>query len=170
MPTPDKKTNEEIIYMLEEKHHPVLKEIRTQITIEIVGFSAFLLCYFSAFDGATKPFYINLILIFSILASLIHNLYGYRLSNRPVDGSDILNSLKNGIRKTKIYGFRSIINRLIFTSGLMLFFSYNIKFTPSKFYLLAGAIIAITLIQIILLNKIWKKRVQKLKEVLVGFE
>ncbi|MGY4385925.1 hypothetical protein ACVWYN_002973 [Pedobacter sp. UYP24] len=170
MAAPDKKTSEEIIYMLEEKHHPVLKGIRIQITIEIVSWSAFMLCYFSAFDGAEKPGYINLILIFSVLVPLIHNIYGYRLTNQMVDSPTLLSSLKKRIKDTKIYGLRSIITRTVFTLGLMIFFSYNVNFTPSRFYLVVGAIIALTIIQVFLLSKIWSSRVKKLKEALAGFD
>lgn len=167
---PDKRTAVDMVNMLEEKRHPVLKGIRTQIIIETLGWSAFLVCYFSAFDGATKPVYINVILIVSVLAPLVHNLYGYQLSKQVVDSSSILNSLRRHVLHTKIYALRSIITRLIFTSGLLLFFVYNIDFEMYKRYLLVAVILAMVFIQVFFLSRIWQSRIRKLKDVLAGFE
>ena len=74
------KSTDDIKLMLSENNHPVLKKIRKQLTIEIIGWSVFLICYYSMFDGDHKPIWINIILVVSVLLPLIHNLLGYRLA------------------------------------------------------------------------------------------
>lgn len=162
------KTDGEIRKMLKENRHPVLKGIRKQFTIEIAGWIAFLTCYYTMFDGSTKPLLINIILIIAVITPLIHNLYGYNFAKYLVDASTIKNSLEGYLHKMKIYMIRSIVSRIIFLCGLMLFFSCNIDFNTPKYFLLAAVTWLLILIQAFFLYKIWSKRIADLRKTLNG--
>jgi len=162
---PDARSQKDILLMLEERRHPVLKSIKMQITIELMGWSAFLACYYSMFDGAMKPLFINIVLIVSVLVPFVHNLYGYNLVKNAADRSSILASLKQHLQRIKIYASASIISRVVFTAGFLLFFSYNISFNSSGRYLFAAIILVLVIIQIIILHKIWQKRIRRFQDI-----
>lgn len=153
--------------MLLENKHPVLRQISRQLTIELCGSSAFLFCYYTMFDGDQKPLLINLLLVASIIASLVHNVSGYNLSKHLLKDGNLVASLRYYLLKMKKYAFVSVLSRALFTSGLLTFFCYNITFTPIKYYLLAGCIFLIP-IQIVVLSFIWSKRVRVLKSSIDG--
>ena len=162
---PASKTKEEIIDMLEEKRHPVLKGIKKQIIIELIGWTAFLLCYYTMFDGDRKPWFINLALIAAVLIPFTHNLYGYKLTKNAVDNSSILTSVTKHVKQLRIYATWSVISRVVFSSGLVLFFSYHISFSTSKRYLLAGLVMLLIISQILVLYQIWQKRIKRFEHI-----
>jgi hypothetical protein len=159
------KTAEELQLMLAENRHPVLKVIRKQIIIEIVGWSAFVLCYYTMFDGDRKPLFINAILVGTVLAAMVHNLMGYSFARYLVNGDTIKTSLKNYFSKVKVYAVLSVGFRLLFITGLLMFFSYNIHFNTRKYVLLAVGL-GILGFQLVLLGRIWIKRLKNLKKTL----
>ncbi|EDM38086.1 hypothetical protein PBAL39_00687 [Pedobacter sp. BAL39] len=158
----DQKTIDEIKVMLKENKHPVLRGIRRQITIEMVGFTAFLLCYYSMFDGQNKPMVINVMLIAALLAQLLHHLYGYHLSKHLVNGSSVSASLSNFIGKFSVYVFGSLLLRAMMLSALIIFFTYNTNFNAFRYYCLA-AICVIFLMQMLLQYRIHAKRIVHLR-------
>lgn len=157
------KSTDDIKLMLSENRHPVLKNIRKQLTIEITGWSVFLICYYSMFDGDKKPISINIILVVSVLLSLIHNLMGYRFAKYLVNGVTIKESLKNYFSKVKAYAIVSIICRFLFVIGLLVFFTYGLSFNKNNYISLA-IIIFIFVIQAILLYKLWAKRLKMIEK------
>lgn len=162
------KADKEIREMLKENKHPVLKGIRKQFMIEIAAWIVFLMCYYTMFDGSTKPLLVNIVLIIAVMTPLIHNLYGYNFAKYLVDASTIKNSLEGYLHKMKIYMIRSIASRIIFLCGLMLFFSYNINFNTPKYFLLLAVTLLLILIQAFFLYKIWSKRIADLRKTLDG--
>ncbi|MEJ5961635.1 hypothetical protein [Pedobacter immunditicola] len=158
----------EIQKMLIENKHPVLKGIRKQFTIEIIGWGIFLLCYYTMFDGHLKPLWVNILLIFSILLPLIHNLMGYRMAKYLVKGANIHESLKNYLAKVKVYATVSVASRQIYLLGLLLFFTYGLSFNKSKYVFLA-VIISIFIVQLLLSFKIWAKRLKSLDNSIKSF-
>jgi len=166
---PPAKTDEEIKEMLKENKHPVLKSIRKQFTIEIAGWLAFLMCYYTMFDGSNKPFFVNITLIIAVLTPLIHNLYGYNFARYLGNAPTIKISLEKYMHRMTIYMIRSIVSRIIFLCGLMLFFSYNINFNTPKYFVLVAMILLLILIQAFFLYKIWSKRIADIRETLNGF-
>lgn len=165
--TPEK-TNEEIKLMLSENRHPVLKGIRRQAAIEIAGWSVFLVCCYSMFDGVNKPLWVNIMLALSVIWAILHNLMGYRFAKYLINGNTIKESLMNYLSNVKLYARVSVSSRIFFAAGLLLFFTYNIHFNSSK-YLSLGIIILIFTIQIALLYRLWVSRLNKLNEAVLGF-
>lgn len=161
-------TAEQIQSMLLEKKHPVLKKIRIQLTIEIIGWSAFLLCYYTMFDGDRKPVWINIILVISVLLPLIHNLLGYGFAKYLINGNTIKESLERYLAKVKIYVIVSVISRILFISGLLFFFTYGLSLNTHKYLLLIMAV-SIFVIQLIFLYTLWMKRIRILHNSLVAF-
>lgn len=163
------KTSGDIRLMLKENRHPVLKGIRKQLTIEIAGWSAFLLCYYSMFDGDKKSPLLNILLVVSVSLALIHNLLGYNIAKYLVNGVSLKESLNKYFEKVKIYARISIAARLLFITGFVLFFTYDINFDTRK-YLLLALLIVLSLSQLLFLGRIWAKRLKDLQAAVVHFD
>lgn len=162
------KTPEEIQQMLKENNHPVLKGIRKQLLIEVIGWSAFLTVYYTMFDGDQKPLLINILLVVSVASALVHNLTGYGLSKYLVTGTSVIASLQHYLAKVKTYAVISVISRVLLMAGFLLFFTYNISFNTGKYLALSIAIILFSL-QLMLLYRIWLLRLKKLNTTLTAF-
>jgi hypothetical protein len=162
------KTNKELSAMMHESAHPVLKRIRKQLILETVAFTAFLFVYYNAFDGDRKPFYANLLLVMAMLFVIAHNIIGYMLTKRPVNGNTVKQSLYNQWLQLKTYATVSVASRVLSATCLLLFFTSVITFNTNKYWMLA-AIILLFVIQIIVLSGIWMKRVRKMKETIDSF-
>lgn len=165
---PIPKSEETLLLMLQENTHPVLKSIRKQILIEVTAWSLFLMVYYSMFDGGTKPLWINLILVISLILPIGHGLYGYYYNKYLTDGSDIKTALAQLYSRLKNYALIAIIARVGFVSGLLLFFCYNIHFTTTKYFSL-GFIVFVFVIQLVVLYVVWHKRLKHIQALLVGF-
>lgn len=162
------KTPEEIQQMLKENNHPVLKGIRKQLLIELIVWSAFLMVYYTMFDGDQKPLLINILLVVSVGSALVHNLTGYGLSKYLVAGTSVRASLQHYLLKVKTYAVISVISRILLMAGFLLFFSYNISFNTSKYLALSIAIL-LFILQLILLCRIWLQRLKRLNTTLTAF-
>ncbi len=162
------KTPEEIQQMLKENNHPVLKQIRKQLGIEVIGWSAFLMAYYTMFDGDQKPLLINILLVVSVASALIHNLTGYGLSRHLVAGTSVRASLQRYLMIVRTYAVISVISRVVLMAGFLLFFSYNISFNTGKSLMLSAAIILFAL-QLIVLCRIWLGRLRRLNNSLSAF-
>lgn len=163
------KTPEEIQQMLRENNHPVLKGIRKQLWIEIMGWSAFLLIYYTMFDGDQKPFFVNILLVVSVLFALVHNLTGYELAKHLSFGTSVKASLQHYLSKVKTYARISIASRVLLVAGFLLFFTYNISFSLTKYISMALVLVAF-IIQLIVLFRMWQSRLKKLKASIVALE
>lgn len=154
-------STQKIREMASEKMHPILSGIRKQLTIEIMVWSIFLICYYSMFDGDKKPVWINALLVLSVLLPIFHNLMGYRVAKYPVQGTNIQESLKNHLSKVKTYAVVSILTRQIYLIGFLLFFTYGLSFNSSK-YISLLIISLIFLVQLFMSCRIWAKRIKSL--------
>ncbi|MFD2147943.1 hypothetical protein [Mucilaginibacter antarcticus] len=110
-----------IATMLSENNHPVLKGIRKQVIIEVAVWSIFLLCYYTMFDGDTKPVWVNAVLVVSVLLPIIHNLMGYSFARYLINGTSLKQSLIVYLSKVKMYAVVSIGSRVILAAGFVLF-------------------------------------------------
>jgi hypothetical protein len=166
--TPETATGE-IGKMLSESSHPVLKGIRRQVLIEVVAWSVFILCYYTMFDGDTKPLWLNTVLIVSVLFPIVHNLAGYSFARYLVNGVTLKESLTIYLAKVKMYAAVSITSRLLLAIGFILFFSYGLSLNTTRYYSLA-IIGSVFLLQLGALYRIWAKRLSALKAVTRSFE
>ncbi|MES2378622.1 MAG: hypothetical protein V4553_18660 [Bacteroidota bacterium] len=166
--TPDKDAGD-IKAMLSESNHPVLKGIRRQVIIEVAAWSIFLVCYYTMFDGDTKPVWINIVLVVSVLFPLIHNLMGYSFARYLVNGDTLKESLTVYLAKVKVYAAVSIASRVLFAAGFVVFFTYGLSLTAARYYSVA-IIGLIFLFQLWVLSRIWAKRLNNIKTAVQGFE
>lgn len=154
--------------MLSAGNHPVLKGIRRQVITEVVGWSAFLLCYYTMFDGDRKPLWLNAVLVVSVLFPVVHSLMGYSFSRFLVNGVTLKQSLTNYLAKVKVYALVSIAARLLFAAGLLLFFTYGLSFN-GRYYLIA-IIGAIFLFQVAMLGRLWARRLNSIRMAVTEFK
>lgn len=149
---------------MRESGHPVLKGIRKQLIIETVIFTLFLFVYYDFFDGHRKPLFANVVLVMGLLVAIIHNILGYVLTRRPVMGDTIKESLKVKLASLKTYAVVSVGCRVLVAGCLLLFFMQVVRFTMEKYWMLA-AILLVFIVQLVLLGRIWMKRIKRLKAV-----
>lgn len=165
-PTP--KSEETLLLMLQENKHPVLKSIRKQIVFEVLAWFFFLMVYYSMFDGAEKPLWVNLVFTGTLLLPITHSIYGYYYNKYLVNGSNIKMALDQLYNRLKNYALFSVVGRIGFICGLLLFFTYNIDFTATKYYSLA-VIVIVFLIQMFVLYRIWNKRLKRIRDTIYAF-
>jgi uncharacterized membrane protein len=158
------KNNSELIAMLREGQHPVLKHIRRQIIIETIAFTIFLFLYYNLFDGDRKPLYANLFIAAGMSLVIIHNILGYVFTKRSFTGNNIKQSLEHHLVSLKKHAIISIMCRALMTGCLLAFFASVISFTAGKYWALA-ALVAIFSGQLIALWGIWLRRIRKLQSV-----
>jgi hypothetical protein len=159
------KTENDLQLMLKENRHPVLKRIRKHIIIETAGWSVFLLCYYTMFDGAAKPLIANAMLVIAVLAALLHNLTGYSFSKNMVVDKDIRTALLAWSAKMKSHARVSIILRVIFIAGLLTFFCWNVT-VDARRYALLGVGLVLLIAQLAVLNRVWMGRIRSLRDAL----
>jgi len=162
--------SEETIYLNKlEKTHPVLKDIKKQFIIEIIGWSIFLACFYFIFDGHQKPIWLNTLLVSSVVFPIVHNAMSYQISKYVILGNNLQESLKNYIRKVKNYALLSILLRQIYLLCFLLFFSFGLNFNSERYIILA-VIILFFLIQLLISIKTWSNRLSNLRNSLLSFD
>lgn len=163
------KNNTELLSMLREGQHPVLKHIRRQLIIETFAFTVFLFLYYNLFDGDKKPLYANLFIAGGMLLVIIHNILGYAFTKRSIIGNNMKQSLEHYLTALKKHAIISIMCRALMVGCLLLFFTSVISFNAIKYWSLL-AIVLMLLVQLMVLWSIWLKRIRKLKGAIDGFE
>lgn len=163
------KNKEELNLMLKQNSHPVLTSIKKQITIELLGFTAFLFCYFTMFDGKTKPIVINLAIMGAIVLQLFYGYKGYLMQSKFKSNTNLIDNLRSFTKQLKSYRLQVFLARTVFAIGFISFFTYNISFSELKWWTLAFVVIAFG-VQLWLLYRIWSKRIGRLELALEEFE
>lgn len=148
-----------------EKSHPVLSGLRKQLSIELFGWSAFLIICFSGLDVDQKPIHANVILLVSVALPMICNIYGYQLSKELIAGLDISSSLKNRIVSLRRFARVSIVLRIMLITGVGYFFISTVNITQGKLMLLGVGCVCL-IFPLYMLVRIWTKRISKLSDTL----
>lgn len=143
--------------LLRERQHPVLKQIRKQMIIELVGFVLFLIVYYDFFDGATKPFYANLLLVVAMLAVIAVNVVGYVFAKQSVPGENIRMLLKKHLAKMRIYAVVAILARAFMMVSVSVFFKANM------------IVILLFIVLLAVLVRLWVKRIRRIQAVYDDF-
>lgn len=157
---------ETILKIISENNHPVAKSIKIQLLIETVLWTIFIVVYYDIFDGHLKSVLWNFLLVTAILFILVHNILGFKIINNPINGENIIESLKNYQDKIKTYSNFSIVSRVFAIAILLGYFISTITFTKEKIISLSF-IALIFPIQIYLLNRVWAKRKSQINTILM---
>lgn len=155
-----------IIEMLKAHKHPVLKKIRAQLMIQAIGWTVFIIVAYSMFDAEKKPIWINLLALITTLLPILHHIFGYQLSKKPIVGPNLRLSLQHYIAQVKKYAIVNVGVRMLLLAGILLFFTYGLELNTAKIYSIV-AILAIFIFQLTLLAMIWKKRISSLQTTLI---
>lgn len=165
--TTEVKTKETISGMMQEASHPVLKPIRRQLFIESIGFTLFLIVYYDFFDGHAKSLAANIGLVAALVLALVHNLLGYYFARSKPKGATIRESIFIKAKRLWRFAVLSVIIRVFISAGFLYFFLSVIQLEDKKSWLLYGGL-AMVLIQLIFLSKIWAGRLRQVREVQAG--
>jgi hypothetical protein len=143
--------------LLRERQHPVLKQIRTQMIIELIGFVLFLIVYYDFFDGARKPLYANVLLVAAMVAVIAVNVVGYVFAKQGMPGENIRALLELHLLKMRIYAVIAVLARALMMVSVVVFFKANL-------------IVALLFIgMLMVLIRLWVRRIRKIKTVYNGF-
>jgi uncharacterized membrane protein len=167
-PTPSRNITD-IQAIATAKASPVMKSIRKQLIIEMLGYAVFLLVYYDFFDGDKKPFYLNALLVIAVLFMLVHNVAGYMLAKNPATGHSLLDSLQRQLQQLKRYAAVAVSSRILAFAGIFTFFLANIHWNNSKYYAIGGIVIVILLQQFIL-RRIWAGRIKTLNNTITALK
>src|SRR5690554_1753414 len=152
-------SKEALLRMLNVNQHPSLRAIRIQLMIESIFWITFLACFYNFFDGHLKPPIWNIALVLAVGLLLVHNAAGYKITNNPINGINIVASLSNYYHRLKKYAYLSIASRALAISIMFGFFMSGLESFGQRHYIsmgLAGVVIAI---QVFVLWRIWSKRI-----------
>jgi len=139
--------------LLRERQHPVLKQIRKQMVIELVGFVLFLIVYYDFFDGDRKPVYANVLLVVAMLGVIAGNVVGYLFAKQGVIGPNLREALRMHLEKMKLYAVVAVMARGFMMGSVVVFFN-------------AGWIVAmIFIVMWMVLAGIWVGRIRKIDRV-----
>lgn len=152
-------SKEKLIDMLSVNKHPVMKRIKIQLIIESIAWTSFLAIYYDFFDGHLRTWDWNVLLIVAIGLLLIHNLLGYQVTNNPINGINILDSLRNYLNKIRKYAYLSISARIFAVIVMFGYFSSTIDAFEVRHYWSLGFVLMLVSIQAYILWRVWSKRI-----------
>lgn len=152
-------SKEALLRMLNVNQHPSLKGIRIQLMIESIVWIAFLACFYNFFDGHLKPAIWNIALVLAVGLLLVHNAAGYKITNSPINGTNIAESLTNYYHRLKKYAYLSIASRALAIGILFGYFLSGVESLEQRHYISMGMAGAVIGIQVFLLWRIWSKRI-----------
>ena len=152
-------SKEKLLGMLHVNRHPVLKRIKIQLIIESIAWTAFLGLYYDLFDGHLRPWTWNVLLISAVGLLLIHNLLGYRVTDNPVNGSNILDSLRSYLKRIRKYAYLSIGARVFAISIIYGYFLSALEVFEVRHYWSLGFFLILVTIQVYALWRVWSERI-----------
>jgi hypothetical protein len=150
-------------FMLVNKH-PALKGIKIQMILESTFWAVFLAVYYNFFDGHLKSPLWNVLLVLSVVLILVHNVLAYQITSIPINGENILDSMKKYLDRINTYSRISIGTRMVAIALILGYFISTISFTPEKYWSF-GIVLLIFPVQFYLLQKVWAKRITKINTV-----
>lgn len=163
-----KKDQNELSLMTSFKNHPHIKKIRIKFVIETILIIFFLAVYYDSFDGATKPLWVNLLLIVTTISYLIVRFIGLLVLRNPIKGDNLKTSLINFQNRLKRMAISGLVTSFLFGSSIILFFASSIDFTKEKYLMLVGMVLTLVLL-VYLSNRNWFKRIESINSTLLDF-
>ncbi|MHA4812634.1 hypothetical protein ACX0G9_31360 [Flavitalea flava] len=124
---------------------PSIKKIRIKLIMETIGLTLFLLVYRDWFDGDKKPFFVNALLVSSVLLYIFNDVLGYISLVLPASGANLKLSLQQYLVRIRRLSVFSLMVSSLYSIFLILFFSAVINFTKVKVLLLVGVLILMAL-------------------------
>jgi len=165
---PPEKSNVSLKSIIRERHRPIMHRIRKQIIIETTAFVIFLFVFNDFFDGDQKPIYANWLLGSALAFAILNNLLWYKFTRFHPIGNNISELLQARIAAMKIYAWVSIGTRMFLATSLLLFFTSVIIFNTTKYWILGG-IISAFIVQMLLLIRVWTRRINHLSKIYDSF-
>lgn len=152
-------SKEKLIGMLRVNKNPVLKRIKIQLIIESIAWTCFLAIYHDFFDGHLRSGFWNVLLISSIVLLLVHNLLGYQVTNNPINGMNILDSLRNYLKRIRKYAYLSVLARIFAIIIIVGYFLSALESFEVRHYWSLGFFLLLLLMQVYILWRVWSKRI-----------
>ena len=155
-------SKEVLIGMLNVNKHPVLRGIRIQLMIESIVWTLFLAFSYDFFDGHLKPMLWNILLVSAVGLLLVHNMLSYQIMDNQTDGLNVIDSLKNHLKRMHKYAYLSIFTRAFAILIVFGYFLSAIDSFESRHYWSLGFLVLIISAQVYSLWWVWMKRINTL--------
>jgi len=157
----EEKQKEALALMLTEKSHPILKNIRKQLLLEISSWLVILCVYYSMFDGQMRPWIANGVFIMSMVQAIAFNISGYLVARNLIHGDNLVTSLSGYLISLKRFKWTSLFSRMIFMGGMLFFFLYGLDMDIRR-VLAVGFIVVVSAGQLWFLHSQWSLKIDKL--------
>ena len=150
------------------KNHPSTKKIKFKLIAETIGLTFFLLVYYDWFDGDKKSFFVNALLVSSLLLYILNDVMGYLSIEKPVMGLNLKLSIQNYSKRIKQLATCSVIVSVLYSISFLFFFTSVIEFTREKSLMLL--FLVIVLVQMMFFSfRIWSRWIKNLEKQLEDF-
>jgi succinate dehydrogenase hydrophobic anchor subunit len=168
-PTPSR-NNADLAAIISKQASPVMRGIRQQLIIELLGYTTFLIVYYDFFDGDKKPLYLNALLVIAVLFLLAYNVAGYTLAKNPATGNSLLENMQRQLQRLKQYAFIAVTSRAVAFICIFSFFLGNIIHWDASKYAAVTIIVLMLLLQQFFLRSIWTRRIKRLSEAIADLK
>lgn len=163
----DKKSRKELMMMINIQNHPKLNRIRIRLIFEVILLVAFVASYHNIFDGANKPLWVNIMLIFTATLFILTDVIGFFVLQNPIRGDNLKESLHNLHINIKRISVFSLIVSFLF--GLITIIFFTIAVSQYKYLKFAGLLIALFFMIYMSYNS-WLQRMNQIKTSGMEFE
>ena len=155
--------------MTKVNQHPALKRLRLELLFYTIILTAFLAVYYDAFDGNNKPFWVNFLLVSSLLLYLINNLVGYFLIKNPVRANNIFSSVQKQVFILKRLSLTTLVASVLYSITFIAFFTVTVELNQKKYILLAVMILIFVTTRYFAFKN-WLERVDHFSQLLSDFK
>lgn len=163
------KNESEIQSMLKLTNHPKVRRIRAKLIIETILLIVFISIYNTAFDGFSKAFWANTVLISGTMLYIIIDIYGYVLSQNIILADNLKDSISKLLASLKRYSVIQTLGSIIFGISVLLFFTSSLEFTFQKYLILGGMLISL-FIMAYLSWRNWQTKISFLHDLILGLQ
>lgn len=161
----NQKSPKELLMMTKINNHPNIKRMKIRFMIEAVALIAFIVLYYDAFDGTSKPLWANILLIGAASVYIITRFSGWLLLRNPVKENNLKQSLQLFQKNLKRKVISIILTSFLFGTAVIIFFTSVIDFTKGKYIVLFFMVlIFICLIYLSIRN--WIKKIKIINKTL----
>jgi vacuolar-type H+-ATPase subunit I/STV1 len=145
--------------------HPSLRYIRRELIVETVAWVLFLFLYYSALDGALRPFGWNFAMVIALVLLIVHGLMGYHLASKPVSNAPLLVAMRERLKELTNYSWISVslqTGTLVIIMGFLLSTVTALWETPKVW--LFGTMVIWLIIAFGIQVWIWRYRLGQLRK------
>lgn len=163
------KSQNDLLLMTKLKNHPHIKRMKLRFALEAALLVVFITIYYDAFDGSTKPLWVNLLLIGSSIVFLSIRIFSWLMLRNPAIEDNLKQSLQSFQLMLKRIGVSLLLSALLFGLSILIFFTESVELTQRKYAVLTLALVTLG-IMLYLSSRNWLKKIKEINSTLSEFQ